>query len=254
MAQPLLSPSEVFAHTWHEGKTHLKSDLKESMGFLWLALLSFGLALISFYVPEAFRLALRVVDIVLLQIVANTWIGMRLSSKILAERQGKKSRLVTTAMLGSFLLISILSGLAVAGGTLAFVLPGIWMTIAFAFAGYVFLDEGLTGRQALARSAELVKGRWWGILGRLVLPGFVLLVVSMLASSVIEVLVGLIAGYRPSLLTTPVGFMNWTVLGPPSAQVASGALSVINTLPLVIIVPFLTHLMVTLYLELKRTR
>jgi hypothetical protein len=157
-------------------------------------------------------------------------------------------------MLGSALLISLLSGLAVAGGTLAFVLPGIWMTIAFAFALYVYLDEGRTGREALARSAELVKGRWWGILGRVVLPGLVLLVVSMIASSIIEVIVGLIAGYHPSDLVSPMGFMNWTVLGPPATQVASGALGVINTLPLIIIAPFLTHLMVTLYLELKRTR
>jgi hypothetical protein len=254
MAQPLLSPSEVFARTWHEGKTYLKSDLKVSSGFLWLSIFSFGLAVISFYVPEGVRLALRVIDIAFFQIIANTWIGLRLSSTVLAERQGKKPRAVTTAMLGSALLISLLSGLAVAGGTLAFVLPGIWMTIAFAFALYVYLDEGRTGREALARSAELVKGRWWGILGRVVLPGLVLLVVSMIASSIIEVIVGLIAGYHPSDLVSPMGFMNWTVLGPPATQVASGALGVINTLPLIIIAPFLTHLMVTLYLELKRTR
>lgn len=254
MAQSPISPSEVFVRTWHEGKKYLSSDIKEAIGFLAIALLSFALSIISFYVPESIRLALRATDILVLQIVGTSWITLRLISSILAERTGKKLKAPTGAMLGSFLLISILNGLAVAGGTLAFVLPGIWLTLAFAFAGYVFLDEGKTGTQALARSAELVKGRWWSTLRRLLAPGLLILIVSMIASSIIEVLVGLIAGYRPSTLIGQVGFTNWTVFGPPATQIASSSLQVIDAIPLIVAIPFLTHLMVTMYLELKRTR
>ncbi len=254
MAQPLISPSEVFTRTWHEGKTTLSSDLKESMGFLGLAVLSFAISLSSFYIPPEVRFVLRILDIVLIQIIGASWITLRLTNKILAERTGKKSTRLTLPLLGSFLVISLLTGLAAAGGTLLFVLPGIWLTGAFAFASYTFLDEGRTGLQALARSAELVKGRWWGTVARLILPTLLILVLSMLASSVIEGLVGFIAGYRPSVLVSQVGFLNWTVFGPPSAQIASGALQVISTIPFVVAIPFLTHLMVTLYLELKRTR
>lgn len=254
MPQTLLTTSEVFAKTWHEGKTHLGADLKDSMWFLGIALASFLLAIAGFYLPSVPRFALHVLDLIVLQIIGNTWVTLKLSARVLAEQQEKKLQPVNLAMLGSFLLISILSGLATVGGTIAFVLPGIWLTIAFAFAVYVFLDENRRGREALARSAELVKGRWWSVLGRLILPGFVILVVSMLASSIIESLVGLIAGYRPSMLITNTTNLSWLAVGPPSTNIASAALAVINTLPLIIAIPFLTHLTVTIYLDLKRTR
>lgn len=251
---PLLAPSEVFARTWHEGKKFLGPDVRESMGFLGLALLSFALALIGFYVPSAVRLALHATDLILLQVIGTTWVTLRLTNAVLAERQGRKAKAPTLVMLGSFLLISILSGLAVAGGALLFVLPGIWLTVAFAFATYVYLDEGKKGRQALARSAELVKGRWWETFTRLALPGFIILVLSMLASTIIETLVGLIAGYRPSIIVSQTDFSGLIAPGPPSTQIASSALQVIDSIPLLIAFPLLTHLFVTVYLELKRTR
>jgi ABC-type multidrug transport system fused ATPase/permease subunit len=254
MAQPFISPSEVCVRTWHEGKKYLGTDIKEAMGLVGLAVLSFVLAVISFYVPEWLRLAIHILDILLIQIIGTTWVTLRITTTVLTERQDKKFKAPTVAMLGGFLLISLMSGLAAAGGALVFVLPGIWLTGAFAFAGYVYLDEGRGGRQALARSAELVKGRWWGTMLRLVFPGFLILLVSMVAGSIIEILVGLIAGYQPSALVSQVGFINWTILGPPSTQIASSALQVINSIPLLVTIPFLTHLMVTLYLELKRTR
>lgn len=252
MDQTLLSPSEVLSQTWHEGKKYLAKDVRESIGFLALALISFALAILSFYVPDAVRLVIRGLDIVLIQIIGSTWVTLRLASTILAERQGKKKPRHTLQMLSSFLLISILSGLAAAGGTLLFVIPGIWLTGALAFAGYTFLDEGRTGRQALARSMELVKGRWWSMILRIAVPGILILFVSLVAASIIEALVGFIAGYRPSELIGQVGFLNVAVLKPVSMQIATTAVQVINALSMLIALPFLTHLMTTIYLDLKR--
>jgi MFS family permease len=73
----------------------------------------------------------------------------------------------------SLLLITVLFGLGVLLGTLALIVPGIWLYLAWSFAIPVLLVEGLRGRKALGRSFELVKGRWWRTFGVIVV-GFIL--------------------------------------------------------------------------------
>ena len=65
----------------------------------------------------------------------------------------------------SLLLLSLLYGLGIVAGTIAFILPGIWLYIAWALAMPALLVEGLRGRKALGRSYGLVKGRWWRTFG-----------------------------------------------------------------------------------------
>ena len=58
-------------------------------------------------------------------------------------------------------------------GAVLFVVPGVWLFVAWAAAMPVLLVEGLRPRQALERSFALVKGRWWRTFGTLVI-GFIL--------------------------------------------------------------------------------
>ena len=62
-------------------------------------------------------------------------------------------------------MLSLLYGLGIVAGTIAFILPGIWLYIAWALAMPALLVEGLRGRKALGRSYGLVKGRWWRTFG-----------------------------------------------------------------------------------------
>ncbi len=92
----------------------------------------------------------------------------------------------------SLLLLTLLYVLGIIGGTLLFILPGIWLYIAWAFALPVLLVEGTRGRKALGRSFGLVKGRWWRTFGTLVV-GFILAsIISALVQGVF--LVGILVG------------------------------------------------------------
>jgi hypothetical protein len=73
----------------------------------------------------------------------------------------------------SLLWLTLLYILGVGFATLLFVLPGIWLYIAWALAMPVLLVEGVRGRAALRRSFALVRGRWWRTFGVLVL-GFII--------------------------------------------------------------------------------
>ena len=225
------------------------------MGFLAIALFSFLLSIAAFRMPDGARLAIRALDLIVVQIIGNCWITLRVTSQVMTERQNKKWKGVNTAQFKSFLWIAILSGLATIGGSIFFILPGIWLYVALAFAPYLFLDENLTGRQALVRSAKLVKGRWWSTVTKLVLAGVPFMVVGMLAGSLIEWIVSLIAGYSPSSVIdlTTNGLPAMNILGTSASYVATNALQVINTIPFIVLTPFLIHLMVTVYQELKRT-
>lgn len=88
----------------------------------------------------------------------------------------------------SYLLVSILAGLAVFGGLLLLVIPAIIFAVWFSLALYVLLAEDTRGIAALKASREYVRGHWWAVFGRFVLFGVMVLVcffVVMLAAGLI---------------------------------------------------------------------
>jgi hypothetical protein len=71
--------------------------------------------------------------------------------------------------LHSILWVTFLGGLLAVLGLFLLIIPGVYLYVAFAVAIPVLLTEGLRGRKALGRSRRLVKGRWWGTFGVVVL-------------------------------------------------------------------------------------
>jgi hypothetical protein len=92
----------------------------------------------------------------------------------------------------SLLLVTLLYALGVLLGFVMFVLPGIWIYVAWAFGTPVLLVEGLRGRKALGRSFRLVKGRWWRTFGVLVVGFILAAIVSTVAQAVF--LIGIVVG------------------------------------------------------------
>ena len=92
----------------------------------------------------------------------------------------------------SLLLITLLYGLGIVFATLLFILPGVWLYVAWAFAMPALLVEGMRGRKALGRSYGLVKGRWWRTFG-VILVGFIL---AGIVSTVVQgaFLIGIVVG------------------------------------------------------------
>ena len=88
--------------------------------------------------------------------------------------------------LHSIVWVTVLGGLLSVLGLLLLVIPGVYLYVAFAVAVPVLLTEGVRGRKALGRSRRLVKGRWWGTFG-------VVLLGTILVAIVEGALVGLTA-------------------------------------------------------------
>lgn len=68
---------------------------------------------------------------------------------------------------------TILYLLAIIVGFLLLIVPGIYLMVRLYLAAQAAVVDGQTPTGALNRSAELVKGRWWQTLGRLLLAGIV---------------------------------------------------------------------------------
>lgn len=87
-------------------------------------------------------------------------------------------------------LISILNILAVLGGFVLLVVPGIILSIGLMFANYVLVVEDKRGMNALTASRDYVKGYWWAVLGRCLLLGAVFLGVVLLVYFPLALLLG----------------------------------------------------------------
>jgi hypothetical protein len=123
-------------------------------------------------------------------------------------------------LLGSLLLVSLLTALVVFGGFVLLIIPGIVFGVRLVATVPALIAENLRGREALRRSWRLVKGDGWMVFGVLLVAGLLAAVVGLLFS----------APFREDA---------WVQQG-----LAAAAASTLTT-------PFLTCLIVLIYLDLR---
>lgn len=87
---------------------------------------------------------------------------------------------VATKLFGPSVWIILLNMLAIAGGTVLFIVPGIILGVALMFANYILVVEDKRGMRALALSWGYVRGYWWAVVGRVVLASLIFAGVIML--------------------------------------------------------------------------
>ena len=131
--------------------------------------------------------------------------------------------------LHSVLWLLVLSGFFIGLGTLACIVPGVYLYGAFAVALPVLLTEDVRGSKALGRSRRLVRDRWWGT--------FAILLLGSILASVVSF-----------GLTTMFGVASVATSGAIAAFVF-GTLS--GTLGAMITTPFKAAYTVVLYVDLR---
>jgi hypothetical protein len=117
----------------------------------------------------------------------------------------------------SVLLVSVLVGLAIVGGLILLIIPGIYIGVRLAVSIEALVVEGRRGTQAMGRSWELVGGHWWHAFGTLVVGG-------------------LLTGVVNAVITAPFGNTGWFV------QAVAAAVATVVTMPYGVLVGVLLYL------------
>lgn len=138
------------------------------------------------------------------------------------------------------LIVSILSGLAIFGGSLLLIIPGIIFSVWFAFSVYPVLLENKRPIEAMKQSKWLVKGRWGAVLWRLIAPAIIFGIVILIVEGLFELLVGVVANE----------------LNPNSGLflMLASLFGLLNAAITLLFTPLTTAAPTMLYLELKKTR
>lgn len=143
-------------------------------------------------------------------------LGAGLQAQTLPWRENFKT---SNHLILPVILTSLMVGLIVLGGGVLFVIPGLIFSIWYTFATYPVIFEGKKGLEALGISKSLVVGRWWQILGRIIIIGLVFSVVSFIANFLIGQLIDQIpiADFLQSTIDSLFEALIGTILIPLSA-------------------------------------
>jgi len=149
----------------------------------WSATGSFlRVSTINFFIALPFYVAMLWITVALVELLARGVKGEKIDLENLYS--------IALQKLPMALLVSIIVGAAVIGGTILLVIPGIIFAVWFHFTIYNYLLEGKTKLEALKESKILVKGRWWPVFLRIVLVnlfwGLISAAIISLASTLIR--------------------------------------------------------------------
>lgn len=188
----LPSVGDLLGQSWQFFITHWRELIKRAA---WVLLVF--LAYIILAVPAATRHAWGAYGIAFaLYIFGLLWAVTHLCLYII-----QSDRSTTTApprraidFLAPTLWIGVLTLLILGLAGIVFILPAVWLAISFSFSYFFLLEDNLHGREALRASYNLVKGRWWSTLWRILAPTFLVGILIWLASMAIWTIVGLVAG------------------------------------------------------------
>jgi hypothetical protein len=195
---------EIFSEAWKiyraRFKTLIAINVIPVLAFVLAAVVFSGGGWLAFYLNKVFHISLVGFGIagVLVGLIAavlliylGVWgtVAELVAIKDHGEAIGwKESYRRSRNKMKSFFSSNLLSGLAVVGGMILFVIPGIIFALWFSQVSYVVIEENLKNTAALKQSKSYVKGRLRKVFGKLFYMVFITIVVYL----VFGVLVGLI--------------------------------------------------------------
>lgn len=131
------------------------------------------------------------------------------------EPDWRRSLAFARSKLGSLVWLTIVFVVLLGLAFVALIVPAVYFYGAWAVAVPVLLFEDVRGRRALKRSRELVRGRWWPVIGALavafilsaivqsIFSALLLAVVSAGSNDVVDAAAQAIANTAASVVTTP---------------------------------------------------
>lgn len=127
-----------------------------------------------------YLVVVQIVNGALLRVYANAYRGGR------ADPAGALG-FALRHLLG-LIVVGFLVGVCVALGTIAIILPGIYLYVALCVAYAAYVIEGKPAFSALGRSRELVRKRWWATFGALLLVWVVAAIAAVALPAVLTAL------------------------------------------------------------------
>lgn len=162
---------------------------------------------------------------------------IKLADSLMKNQTLDETKLFSTALnkIPSFIWITILTALITIGGTILFIVPGIFWGIWYSYSLYVnILEEGnYKGMEALKASKKLVKRRAWDTYGRTLLPALFIIL--------------------PLYLSCGLIFLILFAAGLYSAWVF-GIIYIIFLIAVLALVPLFYSFQIIVYNNLKETR
>lgn len=181
--QNLISINEMVKKGWQLYSANIAKFLYP---VLIMILPQVALFFINYFMVKPLVLLTLVISAI--SIIINLWMGIyliELINKLYTNKYSVQENLYEASFrkIPSYFLISILVGLAVLGGFILLIVPGIIFAIWYCFAGYINVLEtdNNKGLAAMRRSKELVVGKWGATFWRLVIPSLAVYVVAMIA-------------------------------------------------------------------------
>lgn len=149
----------------------------------------------------------------------------------------KGELLAARPLLWPSIVASILAGLAVLGGVVLFIIPGIIFSVWFIFVTHAVALDNARGTAALSQSKSIVSGRWFLVLWRLIVPGLAF---------------GIFAAVIQGILQLPLELiLQGMQRGTTEFALVLGIENILGAAIRVLVTPLSTGAMTILYLELK---
>jgi hypothetical protein len=159
----------------------------------------------------------------------STGITIKITSDMLEKGQAnlQESFNYTLARLLSLLVASIITGILIVLGFIAFIVPGVILALMFSLVYPAIMLEGTGALGSLSRSRELVSNRWLKTFGLMILLGIIVAIVNGvfgLIAAPFGIVSPLISGILTALITPIVAIaltlyyysMKARTLPPPS--------------------------------------
>jgi len=177
----------IFKESWQIYKQNYKLFLRILIPLLILAVLltilnifdfttnlkfaNFSIPIYLFLSAASFVVGLWT-QIVLIRLIWNSIVHQSIEEKSL-KQEGWRD-------IVPFLWVNILTGLIILGGTILFIIPGLIFSIWYYFASYIFAVEKIHGYGALKASKDLSQGRFWIVVGKIVLISLMYLAIMLI--------------------------------------------------------------------------